>query len=422
MLSSEEVAQLAGPQLPPVAPATLARWCREALLLDVGPLERLGTIGGTLVATRANYPRMQLFCDTAQPCVVVIGAFDGVHAGHQELIHAARQDARARELPAIAVTFDPDPAAVLTPQAPRRDLQTLGQRVAALLATGLDAVYIVPFTSSFAQLAYTTFVSDYLLPALHPKAIHVGSNFCMGAYGAGTPAALATYAEGLGITVTAHQLAQAWGAPVSATRIRAAIAAGDVDLARFLMTRAPAATGRVERGRGEGASFGFPTANVHVAATRALPSSGVFAAAVVVDGAAWPAAVNVGTPASKFFQAEAAGTGRFSAVAAATERFRAEEAAATGRIFASAEKCGEGARAASGAACEQAPVPAAYQLLEATLVGYAGDLYGREVSVVLLHKLRGACDFANVEELKAVVGANLAWVAAHLGQEKVMLA
>lgn len=297
-------------------------------------------------------------------CSCAIGAFDGVHAGHRELVGAMREDARERGLASVAVTFSPDPSRVVGAGAAQDELLSVDDRISALASLGVDAVLVIDFTSELATMSYERFVSEVLVAAVSPRSVHVGANFRMGAKGAGTAEAIAAYAAGIGIEVRAHDLVWRDGATVSATRIRSLVREGDVREAAALLCRPHFVRGLVEHGRGEGAGFGFPTANVRVGEHACLPAEGVYAALVSREGRAWPAAVNVGAP----------------------------------RTF-------------GGQAGES--------FIEATLLGFEGDLYGCELGVSFIEWLREPRRFSSVEELERVVLGNVEWVRKFVGEGEV---
>lgn len=304
--------------------------------------------------------------------VAAIGAFDGLHLGHQALVARACEEAARRGAKACAVTFSPDPAEVLVGPRKGTELLTGEQRACGLLALGVDALMVVDFTAELASLSHEAFVRDVLGHLMGLSALVVGSDFRLGAGGAGTVPALSELGVHDGFDVIGVDLCSADGAAITATRIRRLVREGRVEAAAGLLGRCHRVTGTVEHGRGEGTGFGFPTANVSFSPATCLPEQGVYAGFVTafVHGrvTAWPAAINVGMPPT------------FS-------------------------PAGEEPRA----------------FLEATLLGFEGDLYGARVSVTLVRWLRDSRPFDSVEELERVVLANVDWVRKTLGDTGVAL-
>jgi len=231
--------------------------------------------------------------------VVTVGNFDGVHRGHRALVDRAVALGAARGVPAVALTFDPHPAAVTRPDGAPPLLQALDERVAALRAAGLDDVVVRRFDAELAALEPAAFVADVLVGELGAVAVVVGENFRFGRGAAGDVGTLRTLAVDLGLEVAAVPLVGADGASVSSSAVRAALAEGDVAAVAAALGRPYALDGPVVRGEGRGRTIGVPTANVAVDPGRALPADGVYACrAEGVDGAgapvAAPAVVNVG--------------------------------------------------------------------------------------------------------------------------------
>ena len=295
--------------------------------------------------------------------VVSIGAFDGLHAGHRRLARAAVASARERQALAVALTFDPDPADVLGVATQEDHLLEVDDRMRGLALLGFDAVVALRFDEALWSLSPGAFVRERVCSLVRPAGVHVGENFRFGARGAGDVETLRELGRDLGFRVVAHELVSDGGTSVSASRVRADVRAGRVERAAELLSRHHFVRGVVEHGRGEGAGLGFATANVRVGELACLPASGVFAGAVVLGGRAWPAAVNVGAPPT----------------------------------FAGRDEA----------------------LLEAHLIGFAGDLYGRECSVVLTRWLRESRPFSSTEELVRVVQSNIEWVRTNVGSEGV---
>ena len=231
--------------------------------------------------------------------VVTVGNFDGVHRGHLALVDRAVEVAAARGVPAVALTFDPHPAAVLRPDAAPGLLQDLDERVGALRAAGLDDVVVRRFDAALAALTPEAFVADVLVGELGAGAAAVGENFRFGRAAAGDVARLRELGAAAGVAVEAVPLVAEDGAVVSSTALRAALAAGDVAAVTAGLGRPYALAGEVVRGDGRGRTIGVPTANVAVDPARALPADGVYACRVTGADAAGasvsgPAVVNVG--------------------------------------------------------------------------------------------------------------------------------
>ena len=338
------------------------RALRETLLRNVLCAPSLAYAGarGALGSSRAAERNALM---GPQRAVCAIGAFDGVHRGHQALIARARSEAQERADELVVVTFSPDPSVVLTPGHPQRMLLSDAARTRALRSIeGVDRLVVLEFTPELAALPYERFVRETLAGTVELDCVVVGSDFRLGAGGAGTVSALRELGRADGFDVIGMDLVDEGGEPITATRVRGLLAAGRVEAAAGLLGRCHFVSGEVEHGRGEGTGLGFPTANVRVLSGLCLPAEGVYAGYVVSDGVAWPAAVNVGKP----------------------------------RTFSPGEE-GE-------------------SFLEATLLGFSGDLYGAKVDVVFLRWLRAPRAFSSVDELERVVLGNVSWVRATLGE------
>jgi riboflavin kinase/FMN adenylyltransferase len=241
--------------------------------------------------------------------VVTIGNFDGVHLGHQHVVRRAREvAARLGIETVVAVTFHPHPIAVLRPEHAPPTLTEIDERVALLQAAGVDDVLVLPFTREIAGWSPERFVGDILVDTLHAAAVVVGANFRFGSRAAGDVATL----RGLGAVhgFEAEGIALDGGPQVwSSTYVRTCLAAGDVEGAAEALGRPVAVRGRVQRGDQRGRELGYPTANVPTRTT-AVPADGVYAGWVRVlggpdsgpdagsdgepDGEPMPAAVSVG--------------------------------------------------------------------------------------------------------------------------------
>ncbi len=224
--------------------------------------------------------------------VVAIGNFDGVHRGHRHVL-ASLFDAGARLGVASCVyTFHPAPTAIVAPKRHQPRLQTMPNRVATLHAAGVARVEVEPFTAAFAAWGAERFVAEVLTARLGARALIVGHDFRFGNMRAGDADAirrLAPAIEVIEVTGLDHG-----GEPISSSRVRAAIAAGDVDLAAALLGRTASITGPVIHGEARGRTLGFPTANIEIA-EEIRPAHGVYAVrARLPDGRFVGGVANIG--------------------------------------------------------------------------------------------------------------------------------
>ena len=290
----------------------------------------------------------------AQPpprAIVTIGVFDGVHRAHQRLIRAAVRMARRRRGTSVALTFDPDPQAVLHPASAPPALMPLDERVAYLRELGVDLVWVIPFTPRFARLTAAQFIRRILVARVRAEAVLVGEAFAFGRNRRGDMEVLRSLGPRCGIRVVSVRQITHGGEPISSSRIRRLIAEGRLGLARRLLGRPPALYGRVVRGAGRGRRFHVPTANVRLE-PHALPPEGVYA--VLLRRAGRP--------------------GTFRGV------------------------MNLGTRPTFGAG----PL-----VCEVHLLGFSGTLTGRSVSVSLLARLRGERCFSSPEALYRQVRLDL---------------
>lgn len=273
---------------------------------------------------------------------VTVGNFDGVHRGHRELVAAAARWAKRVGGPAVAVTFDPPPYQVLVPDAPPRPpLTTLDDRAELLRAAGADHVVILRTTEELLGLTPEEFFGGVLGRLLRARAVVEGYDFRFGRGRAGDTATLRRLCEAAGVGFDEVPPLNDGGEPVSSSRVRAAIVAGEVGAAAGLLGRPYRITGTVVSGAKRGRTIGFPTANLGDVPT-VVPGTGVYAVRAVGDGVTWPGAANVG-PNPTF---------------------------------------GEDARK-----------------IEVHLIGFAGDLYGKPLAVEFVTKLRDTRPFGGVNEL-----------------------
>jgi riboflavin kinase/FMN adenylyltransferase len=210
------------------------------------------------------------------PLHLAIGVFDGVHIGHQALVRAVAQRARAESSTPLAATFDPLPIEVLAPGAPPSALSDVDERSQALAAAGAKFVVVFHFTPEFALLSPAEFVRR-LAAAGEVRRVCVGDDFQFGHDRSGNVGTLRELGAQHGFTVDAAQPVTVDGRLVSSTRIRNALLAGDVADAARLLGRSYAVTGVVEHGDKRGRALGFPTVNLDVPPQRLLPRDGIYA-------------------------------------------------------------------------------------------------------------------------------------------------
>ncbi|WP_243030144.1 riboflavin biosynthesis protein RibF [Thermus altitudinis] len=279
--------------------------------------------------------------------VVAVGSFDGVHLGHQHLLHLAQAEAKSLHQPLLVYTFDP-PTKVFT----RGEgfLMDLTEKVEALRALGVELILAVAFNETFAQREAEEFLED--LKRLGASRIYVGEDFRFGKGRTGGPEDLARVAP-----VRTVPLLTLGGEPVKSSRIRAHLQEGRVEEARHLLGRPYGAYGVVVEGEKLGRKLGFPTANLAVHPQKVLPP-GVFA--VEAQGA----------------------FGRYKGVANVGTR---------------------------------PTLNGSERRLEVHLLGFAGELYGEEMRIAFLKRLREERRFPNLEELKGQIAKDVALARAYFG-------
>jgi riboflavin kinase/FMN adenylyltransferase len=228
--------------------------------------------------------------------VVSVGNFDGVHRGHQALAAVVASEARAQAATAVVLTFDPHPSRVLAPERAPATLMTLEQRGEMLAPLGIERLVVLPFGRELAAELAASFARRILLESLAAREVVVGANFRFGRGRAGDVASLREFGAELGFRVTAVPPVLEAGAPISSTRVRDALARGDVSEAASLLGRSYFVDGTVIRGHGRGRTLGFPTANLDPE-NEILPAAGVYACLCTIDGRTGPparAVVNLG--------------------------------------------------------------------------------------------------------------------------------
>ena len=280
---------------------------------------------------------------------LTVGNFDGVHRGHQELLARLRAQAQALPGPAVALTFDPHPLQLLRPEQFQPVLTTIADRATLLRACGADGVLILRTTPTLLQLSAREFFERVVLDQVGARAVVPGYNFGFGRGREGSVQTLADFCREAGLAFTLVPPLLMAGQPVSSSRVRNDLVRGAVRQAAALLGRPYRLRGTVTTGQRRGQTLGFPTANLGPPATL-VPGHGVYAVRVQVGDASWPGAANIG-PNPTF---------------------------------------GETARK-----------------IEVHLIGFAGDLYGRELAVDFVERLRDVRPFGSAAELVAQLRADV---------------
>jgi riboflavin kinase/FMN adenylyltransferase len=225
--------------------------------------------------------------------VASIGNYDGVHLGHQEILHQVVGASRSTGLPSLLISFDPHPAAIIAPHRNPKRLQTREQKLNCLERTGLSDLLILGFDRRMASVTGEEFFTEVLFPIMEFESIHVGRNFKFGRNRAGDLELLNDIGARHGFEVQGCPAVELDGAIISSSSIRRAVAEGRVEDARGMLGRPFALIGEVVSGEGRGAGMQFPTANLAVE-NEMVPASGVYVTETVALASRYPSVSNVG--------------------------------------------------------------------------------------------------------------------------------
>ena len=228
--------------------------------------------------------------------VVTVGTFDGVHRGHVALLGRLVERARATQLHAVLVTFEPHPLEVVNPAAAPPLLTVGAERLAALTETGVDFIAVLPFTHELQRLSADEFVADVLLDRFRMRELWMGHDHHFGRNRSGDVALLLTIGQtrGFGVEVLPPVTASE-GLAISSTAIRRAIAGGDLAHAAESLGRPYSISGRVVPGVGRGRAMGFRTINVALpSARKLLPPEGVYVVRVETPQGVFGGMMNLG--------------------------------------------------------------------------------------------------------------------------------
>ncbi len=289
--------------------------------------------------------REELACIApGREAAVTIGKFDGVHRGHQHLIARLIERARDEGLASVVIVLYPNPSTVLQPGSAVTYLTSLEERLELLRRLGPDSVGILPFTSELAQLSARDF-GALLAEELSMRLLFVGPDFALGRNREGTVGALRKIGGDLGFRVETADLLARDGQKIGSSAVRQALAAGDAEEVARLLGRPFSLEGPVVAGAHRGAGLGFPTANIAIGRDRALPAFGVYVSRAFIRETEHQSCTNIGVRPT--FDSE--------------------------------------------------PRPT----VEAFLLDFDDDIYGQEVRIDLLHRLRDELKFDSADELVA---------------------
>ena len=285
--------------------------------------------------------------DADRGAAVAVGAFDGVHRGHQAVIAEARAAAERLGAPLGVVSFDPHPRRWFQPDAAPFRLMTADQMAQALAPLGVDILYLLPFDGEMAGMSDAGFAEQVLAEGLGVRHAAVGFDFTFGKGRSGSPDALRTYGERLGFTVSvAGRIDDPDGLKLSSSAVREALKAGDMDRAAAILGRPFAIRGDVIHGDKRGRTIGVPTANIDLG-DYMRPAYGVYAIrARLPDGRMFDGVASLGVRPMYALETP---------------------------------------------------------LLEAWLFDFDGDLYGQALDVQLIAWLRGEQTFDGLDTLKAQI-------------------
>jgi riboflavin kinase/FMN adenylyltransferase len=282
---------------------------------------------------------------------LAIGFFDGVHLGHQQIIRQTITDARQHEAIALVITFDQHPNTVVAPNRVPPLIYSLPRKLRAIESLGADTLLLIHFDKAFSEQTGEGFIRGVARDLGHVQSLCVGANFVFGHKRSGNVDLLRRLGAELKFVVHGMAAVSLDGRAVSSTRIREAIRAGDLDGVSQMLGRAYSLAGTVVRGDGLGHQLGFPTANLD-ATGLALPPHGVYAVHAEAGGKTYRAVLNIGLRPTL-----------------------------------------------------QNPNP---QLrVEAHLMDFGGGLYGQELEVAFVDKLRGETKFPSLAELRQQIARDI---------------
>ncbi len=226
--------------------------------------------------------------------VVAIGTFDGVHIGHQKIIGDAVAAAKENGARSMVMTFHPHPLSIIAPDHSPPILTPLNIKTDLIGSLGADELLIIPFTDEFSRLSPEVFCEMLFSPQLGAIQVIVGDNFRFGYKAGGDIKFLEEYGEKVGMKVMAEPLVTALGEPISSTRIRNLLVEGKLSEVRQILSRPPSTHGKVVHGDKRGRTLGVRTANIEARVDCIFPGKGVYLADVFIGNDPYACLVNVG--------------------------------------------------------------------------------------------------------------------------------
>jgi riboflavin kinase / FMN adenylyltransferase len=227
------------------------------------------------------------------PAIVSVGNFDGVHRAHAQVLQTIVQRARQAGWKSMAVSFEPHPARILRPDAGLKLLTPTSEKVRLLAATGLDAVFLLPFTRDLSLMTPLRFAQEILKKGLRAREVHEGYNFHFGHKAAGDVNMLAEFGKKMGFELQVYPEMRLRGEPVSSSQIRKLISEGRISRARHLLARPFSILSTAGRGRGYGAKYTVPTINLS-RYEELIPKDGVYITHTRVGEECFESVTNVG--------------------------------------------------------------------------------------------------------------------------------
>lgn len=285
-----------------------------------------------------------------QGTAVALGNFDGIHLGHRDIFRTLVRRGRELNVESLVYTFDPHPLKIIAPDRAPLLLNTADEKVRLIAASNVDILVSVPFSTELAACEAEVFVRDVLVNQLHVRSIVVGYDYAFGRDRKGTGDFLRTQGEHYGFKVDVLQPLGTDGLPYSSSRVRELLTAGCVEKIPSLLGRHYTLSGQVVNGEKRGRTIGFPTANISTQKEQ-LPATGIYAVIVRLDGVDYQGLVNLGNRPT----------------------------------FGPGE-----------------------ETIEVYLLDFEGDLYGKELRLYFVARLREEKAFANTASLIAAINQDVA--------------